>query len=95
MLYFRKNYIIYTKRYDMKKINKDMTLGEVLKNNKHAEKILLGFGMHCLSCPFSQMETLEQAAVVHGVDLDLMLSKLNEQNEPKPIKTIKVRKKKN
>ena len=78
----------------MKKVNKDMTLGEVLKNNKKAEKVLMGFGMHCFSCPFSQMETLEQAAMVHGVDLELMLQKLNELNEVKPVKTIKVSKKK-
>lgn len=79
----------------MKKVTKDMTLGEVLKNNKNSDKVLMGFGMHCFSCPFSQMETLEQAAMVHGVDLDLMLTKLNELNAPKPVKTIKLNKKKN
>ena len=40
--------------------------------------MLTGFGMHCFSCPFSLMETIEQAAEVHGVDVDLMLKKLNE-----------------
>ncbi len=76
----------------MKKFNKDMTLGEALKLHKNAEKVLMGFGMHCFTCPFSQMETLEQAAMVHQVDLELMLKKLNELTSPKPTKTIKVKK---
>ncbi len=74
----------------MKKFNKDMTLGEALKLHKNADKVLMGFGMHCFSCPFSQMETLEQASMVHGVDVELMLEKLNELLAPKPTKTIKV-----
>ncbi len=78
----------------MKKFNKDMTLGEALKLHKNVDKVLMGFGMHCFSCPFSQMETLEQAAMVHGVELDLMLQKLNELTAPKPTKTIKVNKSK-
>ena len=41
----------------------------------------MGFGMHCFSCPISQMETLEEAAMVHDVDLDFLLEKLNEYNE--------------
>ena len=77
----------------MKKINKDMTLGEVLKANKNAETVLLGFGMHCLSCPMSQMETLEQAAMVHGVDINLMLEKLNEKPPVEKNKKIKITKK--
>ena len=76
----------------MKKITKDMTIGEVLELNKNAKTILSGFGMHCFSCPMSQMETLEQAAMVHGVDLDLMLNKLNEKPEPKRTGKIKISK---
>ncbi len=62
----------------MKQITKDMTIGEVLNINKNAKVILTGFGMHCFSCPMSQMETLEEAGQVHGIDVDLMLQKLNE-----------------
>lgn len=72
-----------TKKYckkQTKKFTKDMTIGDVLKVNKNAETVLSGFGMHCFTCPFSLMETLEQAAVVHGVDINLMLQKLNELN---------------
>ena len=62
----------------MAKITKQTTIGEVLKLNKNAETILQGFGMHCVHCPMSQMESLEEAAMVHGIDVELMVSKLNE-----------------
>ena len=78
----------------MKKITKNMTIGEVLQINKNAKTILAGFGMHCFSCPMSQMETIEQAGMVHGVDVDLMLEKLNEKPEPKKCGKIKLEKKK-
>ena len=61
------------------KITKDFTIGEVLSINENAPAILMGFGMHCFSCPMSQMETLEEASAVHGVELDLLLEKLNEE----------------
>lgn len=78
----------------MKKITKNMTIGEVLEINKNAKTILSGFGMHCFSCPMSQMETIEEAAMVHGVDMDLMLEKLNEKKECKRCSKIKLDKKK-
>lgn len=58
-------------------ITKDMTLAEALNYNKNASEIFLGFGMHCFSCPVAQSETLEQAAEVHNIDLEVLLSKLN------------------
>lgn len=64
----------------MEKITKDWTLGEVLEYNDDLADILMGFGMHCFSCPLSQMETLEEASLAHGVDIDLLLQKLNEAN---------------
>lgn len=60
------------------KITKDMTLAEVLNYRNHAPEVLMGFGMHCFSCPVSQMETVEEAAMVHDCDLELLLNKLNE-----------------
>ena len=57
---------------------KDMTLGEVLMKKPEAQVILMGFGMHCFGCPVTQFETLEEAAMVHGVELKLLLKKLNE-----------------
>ena len=57
--------------------NKDTTLGEVLDTNEKYADILLGFGMHCFGCPASQMETLEEAAEVHDIDINFLLEKLN------------------
>ena len=62
----------------VKEITKDMTIGEVLKINKNLGEVFLGFGMHCISCPVSQMETIEEASMVHGVDVEFLLKKLNE-----------------
>jgi len=57
---------------------KDSTIGDVVEYNEDLADILMGFGMHCLGCPMSQMETLEEAAQAHDIDLELMLQKLNE-----------------
>lgn len=65
----------------MSKITKTTTIGEALNLNPDAETILQGFGMHCVHCPMSQMETLEEASAVHGIDVELMVSKLNENNK--------------
>lgn len=63
----------------MDKITKSTTIGDALKLNPNAEIILKGFGLSCVHCPMSQMETLEEAAAVHGIDCGLMVSKLNEE----------------
>lgn len=57
---------------------KDSTIGDVVGYDENLADILMGFGMHCFGCPMSQMETLEEAAEVHEIDLELMLKKLNE-----------------
>lgn len=60
-------------------ITKDMLIGEMLKTEK-AEviaTILQAEGMHCLGCPASQMESLEEACGVHGIDADSVLAKIN------------------
>lgn len=62
-------------------INKDMSVGEVLDKYSNAQEILGGFGLHCFGCPMSRMETIEEAAAAHGVELDFMLKKLNEDLE--------------
>lgn len=63
------------------KFNKDMTVMEVLQLNPNTRGVLMGFGMHCFGCPISQMETLEDASYVHGIELDFLLQKLNEVEE--------------
>ena len=57
---------------------KTTQIGELLNMNPNVKEILMGFGLHCFGCPMSQMETLEEAAAVHGVDIDLMMEKINE-----------------
>ncbi len=59
------------------KINKDMTIGEILQVAGEKADILLEAGMHCLGCPASQAETLEEACEVHGIDVEELLEKLN------------------
>ena len=59
--------------------NKDTTIGEILEKAPEKADILLEVGMHCLGCPASQMETLEEASEVHGFDLNLLLDKLNNK----------------
>lgn len=59
-------------------IKKTMSLDKVLSIDENLATVLMGFGLHCFGCPMSRMETLEEAAMVHGVDVDLMVEKLNE-----------------
>ena len=59
-------------------VTKVMQIGEILRINPNVKDVLMGFGLHCFGCPMSQMETLEEAAAVHGVDADLMIEKINE-----------------
>lgn len=59
-------------------IKKTMTIDKVLSIDENLTSVLMGFGLHCFGCPMSRMETLEEAAMVHGVDVDLMIEKLNE-----------------
>lgn len=61
-----------------KLITKDMTIGEVLSLDEKLADIFMGFGMHCVSCPVSQMETIEEASEIHGIDTEFLLKKLNE-----------------
>lgn len=62
----------------MKEITKDMYIGEVLKVDGRLAELLMQAGMHCLGCPSSQMESVEDAAMVHGFDADDLVNKLND-----------------
>lgn len=59
------------------RITKDMTIGEIIQVNEGLIPVLMAGGMHCVGCPSSQMETLEEAAMVHGIETDLLLTRLN------------------
>jgi len=61
----------------MKEITKDMYIGEVLQLDRGLTEILMNAGMHCLGCPSSQMESIEDAALVHGFNVDELIAKLN------------------
>ncbi len=56
---------------------KDMLVGEVIRTKPESIDILLRFGLGCVGCPASQMETLEEAAMVHGIELEQLLKALN------------------
>lgn len=58
-------------------ITKDMIVGEVLDIDTGAAKYFFEIGMHCLGCPASRGETIEQACAVHGADVDELVAKLN------------------
>ena len=58
-------------------IEKTTKIGELLEKTPEKASILLEAGMHCLGCPASQEETLEEACSIHGIDIDEILEQLN------------------
>ena len=67
----------------------DLIIKDILENHNKAEEILTSFGMHCLYCPCSQAETLEEACAVHGIDVDEVVKALNEKPKRKCCKKAK------
>lgn len=61
----------------MEKITKDMLMGEILRVDENMAGILMREGMHCVGCPSHQFESLEEAALVHGMDPDTLTARLN------------------
>ncbi len=57
----------------MAAVTKEMTIGEILRANPNVAGVLLEAGMHCLGCPSAQGESLEEAAMVHGLDIDKLM----------------------
>ena len=60
----------------MSRITKDTTIGEVIQIDAGVIPILMGAGMHCVGCPSSAGETLEEAAMVHGIDSDMLVEEI-------------------
>ena len=60
------------------KIEKDTKIGEIVEKAPEKVDILLSAGMHCLGCPASQAETLEEACMVHGIYVEELLEQLNK-----------------
>lgn len=57
----------------MSGITREMTIGEILRANPDVAPVLMDAGMHCLGCPSAQGESLEEAAMVHGIDIDSLM----------------------
>ena len=62
----------------MTRITKDTTIGEAIQYDAGIVSILMGAGMHCVGCPSSAGETLEEAAMVHGLDCDELLQDIRD-----------------
>lgn len=71
----------------MAKFTADMSMGDVLAINPEARYVLESFGMHCIGCPVSQAESLEDACMVHGIDVDEVLAELEEIDSFEPENT--------
>lgn len=65
----------------MTKINKDMIIAEILNVDINLAGILMASGMHCIGCPSAQGESLEEACLVHGMDVNVLVDRLNEYLE--------------
>ena len=70
----------------MAKVTKDILIGELLEIDQGVIPILLNAGMHCLGCPASQGESIEEAALVHGLNPDELVAEINEFLENKKTK---------
>ncbi len=67
----------------MAKITGDMIIADIIQMDQNIIPILMESGMHCVGCPSSQGETLEEACFVHGMDLEVLLTKINAMLESK------------
>lgn len=63
--------------FRMAEITKDMTIGDLLSVKPSVAPVLMDIGMHCLGCPASRGETIEEAAMVHGLNADELISRMN------------------
>lgn len=61
----------------MTTITKDTIIGDILDIAPQTAPIFMSIGMHCLGCPASRGETVEEACMVHGVEVDALLEKVN------------------
>ena len=65
----------------MAQVTKETKIGELLQLDKDVSPILFSIGMHCLGCPASQGESIEEAAMVHGIAIDELMAYLDEKKE--------------
>jgi hydrid cluster protein-associated redox disulfide domain len=62
----------------MAQISKDMIIADLIKVNPSIVTILMRSGMHCVGCPSAQAETLAEAAMVHGIDANVLEQQIND-----------------
>ena len=62
----------------MKEITKDMVIGDILDKDSGTAVFFFEMGMHWLGCPASRGETVEEACMVHGVDVEELIKRINE-----------------
>lgn len=62
----------------MAQVTKETLIGEALMMNMDIAPILMKAGMHCVGCPASQGESIEEACMVHGMDADALIAEINE-----------------
>ena len=62
----------------MAQITKDTIIGDILDIAPQSAPVFMSIGMHCLGCPSSRGETVEQACMVHGVDVNALLEQINK-----------------
>lgn len=61
----------------MIKITKDMIIGDILDQAPDMAPVLMAAGMHCVGCPSARMESVEEAALVHGIEPELLITRVN------------------
>ncbi|MCF0132488.1 MAG: DUF1858 domain-containing protein [Blautia sp.] len=62
----------------MAKVTTDTLIGQLLQIDPNIAGILMRAGMHCIGCPSSQMESIAEAAMVHGMDADVLVQQIND-----------------
>ena len=60
-------------------VNRKTLIGQIVNQYPETAEVLLGIGMHCLGCPASQAESLEDACAVHGVDPESVIKAINDK----------------
>ena len=65
------------------KVTSDMTIGELIRMDQNIVPILMRAGMHCIGCPSARGESLAEAAMVHGIDGELLIAQINDFLENK------------
>ena len=61
----------------MATVTKEMTIGEIIMIDQGVIAVLLNYGMHCIGCPSAQGESLEEACMVHGLEVDPLVDEIN------------------